>query len=100
MARTFQKSSLAGKDGTLFVFHIPGWGELSFSERVRERPARAFHVCMAVALPRAIRQNKQAAPVLSERSRLVTSGLAACEGEASWSLVWSAYSSLLDTKGA
>lgn len=76
-------------------------GENSLFQRERERErARAFHVCMAVALPRAIQQNKQAAPVLSERSRLVTSGLAACEGEASWSLVWSAYSSLLDTKGA
>ena len=33
-AHTFQESSLAGKDGTMFAFRIPGWGRaLFFRER-------------------------------------------------------------------
>lgn len=35
ITHTFQESSLAGKDGTVFVFHIPGWGRRCLSESER-----------------------------------------------------------------
>ena len=56
ITHTFQESSLAGKDGTVFVFHIPGWGRRCLWES-----ERAWRVCVAAPPPQAVQQSKHTA---------------------------------------